>query len=183
MSSSAGTEAAAGSEDGYRCTAALQILASGRLHDFRGLPTGCRREHAETALGPTPSGPDGVAQLGDLMLGFRDYRTARKGAPYGVTVWFVENEIAVVQINSPLLSDSLERALGAPEAKTRSLLRAFYTQWVYASRGLTAHVSNRDPSGSPTAVLRLYAYPPTTVETFLSSPLSRVETRRIPLRR
>ncbi len=133
-------------------------------------------EHAEQALGPTPSGPDGVALLGDSLSGFRLY-PATSAAPHGLTVWFVENKIVAVQISQPHLDRPLKEQIGEPEATAPSLLKTLQTQWIYASRGLTAHVSKM--SGT---ISSLYAYRPMTVAEFLSSSLSRVSSRRIPLR-
>ncbi len=158
------------------CIGALHQLATGDLIDWQGLSSNCVRSDAETAFGETGDAPDGIGLLAGSPNAFRDY-PATPFAPYGIMVWYVEDTIAVIQINSPVFSKSPEQILGSPEGTTISKLQALSSQWIYASRGLTLHFNDHTKT-----VFRLYAYFPTTVDDFLHSPLSQVETRRIPLR-
>lgn len=162
-----------GKMGGEDCTAALRALGNGRLSEWHGLVPGCSRAHAEEVLGPSESGPDGTGRLGGSPTAFRDYPLT-SAAPYGITVWFVLDTIVLVQVNSPRLGEPLDRLLGGPEGTMPSLLAPAHTQWIYASRGLTAHVHTYRHE-----VLRLYGCAPTTVEEFRNSWLSRVENVRI----
>lgn len=154
----------------------LQSLRRGELTKWHGLPPESQREVVEQVFGNTGPDPDGVAMLGDELVAFRDY-PATRFAPSGFTVWFVGDTACCVQVNSPNLGQSLEESLGAPEEIASSRLKSFHEQWIYAKRGLTAHVNSSNHS-----VSRIYFYAPTSVEKFLQSSLSRVEMRRIPLR-
>lgn len=157
------------------CVTALRALAQGQLRDWHGLPPGCDRAGAETAIG---SGAEIVSGLlGGMPTQFRDY-PATPAAPAGIRIWYEGDTIIAVQIETPALAEPIDQLLGTPEQTEKSLLQSFHTQWIYAGRGLTAHVSNTSH-----VVLRLYGYPPTSVDEFLQSSLSRVENRRIPLNR
>lgn len=158
------------------CIDVLRHLAMGNLRNWRGLNLHCSRNDAEMAFGETGNTADGIGSLANSPTAFRDY-PATLFAPYGITVWYVQDTIAVIQVNSPVFPESPEQILGSPEGTTISKLQALSSQWIYASRGLTLHVND----GTKT-VFRLYAYLPTTVDDFLHSPLSRVESRRIRLR-
>jgi hypothetical protein len=158
------------------CAGALHVLARGQFSEWTGLPSDCARAHAEEVLGPTASGPDGAGILGDSPAAFRIY-PATSVAPYGLMVWFAENKIVAVQINQPKLDRPLNEQIGEPEYVAPSMLKTLQKQWIYASRGLSAHVSG--VSGS---ISSIYAFPATTVEEYLRSSLSRVSSRRIPLR-
>ncbi len=157
------------------CTTSLRNLANGNLQLWNGLLSDCNRLNAEEAFRPSQASSDNSTMLAGELTAFRDYPST-SAAPYGITVWYVEDKILLIQINHPSLNRSLEELLGSPDGTAPSLLKAFHTQWIYAHRGLTAHVNNQTQE-----VLRLYAYPPTTVDEFLHSWISRIETRRIPL--
>ena len=156
------------------CVKALQAISSGKLDEWRGLPAACRRQDAEAVFGASGSDPDGVATLGDAPTAFRDY-PPNQVARQGITVWLAGDKILSLQVNSPALPVALERVLGRPQAVAASHLKAFHEQWIYADRGITAHVDADSHS-----VLRIYFYAPTTPDAFLASSLSRVETRRTP---
>lgn len=153
----------------------LQALRRGELDQWHGISPGCQREVVEQVFGNTGPGPDGAATLGDDLLAFRDYPASRF-APHGFTVWYVGDVVYCVQVNLPNMAKPLEQILGAPEIVTPSRLKSFHEQWIYAKRGLTAHVKS-----STRNVFRLYFYAPTNAEDFLQSSLSRVEIRRTPV--
>ena len=157
------------------CTRALRAFLNGEFREWPGLPKGCTRAHAEAVFGPTGEAPDAAGRLGDQLTALRRY-PASGIAPHGIMVWLEGDEVVLLQINEPVLLPSLDRILGEPEARAPSQLRTRHTQWIYASRGLVAHVRN-----IPYALIRLYGMRPTTVERFLDSPLSRVSSRRIQL--
>jgi hypothetical protein len=152
-------------------------LAAGDLRGWHGLDEGCDRASAEAALGPSEAGPDGSGMLGGVPTAFRRYPPA-PAVPDGVVVWLEEDWVVAVELMQPVLPEPIAAQLGPPEARERSGLASFHSQWIYAGRGLTAHVDDVSED-----VRRLYGYAPTTVEDFLASPIASVETRRIRLRR
>ena len=160
-------------DDEARCVTALRAFGSGRLSEWLGLPEGCTRAHVERALGPSEPGPDGAGRLGGSPTAYRTYPPT-DFAPYGVMVWFVEDQVVLLQINSPAATIPLEASLGAPDGHANSLLDYGHSQWIYAERGLTAHVSIITQD-----ILRIYGYRPTSLEEFLESWLSKVAIRRI----
>jgi len=162
-------------ENGERqqdCPAALRALAQGRLDEWPGLQPTCHREHVQEAFGPSLSAVDSFGQLGGSPTAYRRY-SSTPGAPLGLITWFVEDQVVLVRIQDPVLGRSLEEMLGAPEAVEPSRLRAYHNQWIYAGRGLVAHVSKGDGM-----VSWLYGFRPSTTAEFLDSWLCRVERRR-----
>lgn len=153
---------------------ALKWLRSGDLGHWWGITPQMRRQQVEMVFGNTGADPDGAAFLGEELCAFRDY-PASDFAPFGFTIWFAGDAVGCVQINSPNFVQPLDSMLGQPEAIAPSRLKANHQQWIYAHRGLTAHVKRGQ------TVSMLYCYAPTTVEEFLQSGLSRVEIRRIRL--
>jgi hypothetical protein len=149
------------------CQAALAALAGGRLDEFRGLGS-CGRVDAEAALGSSGDAPSKFEQFGE----YRPYTT-----PGGtVLVWFLSDDIRVVQLLYPKLKRPLVALVGEPEAKAKSQLSSEWEQWIYASRGMTAHV--RRGAGD---VVALYAYRPSTVEAFLQTDIARVAKSEAPV--
>src|SRR5579863_9721918 len=124
-----------------RCTVSLQALASGSLADWTGLSPDCTRQTAQEAFGESGMTQDSVGSLNGSPTGYRAYPAA-PAAPNGILVWFVEDQIVLIRIQEPTLPP-LESLLGKPEATAVSQLHAIHTQWIYASRGLTAHVQNQ----------------------------------------
>lgn len=140
------------------CQAELSAFAAGRLGGFRGLPR-CGRVDAEAALGSSGDAPSRFEQFGE----YRVY--PHPGG--GVLVWFLADDVRLVELTFPKLDPPLGRQLGAPEAKAPSRLSGDWEQWIYASRGLSAHVDRA--SGEVTA---LFAFRPTTVEEFLRTDVA-----------
>ena len=155
---------------------ALRAFSRGDLGAWWGLPSDCTRADAEAALGPSEPPED----IGGVLAGgpcvYRAYAPGA-GTPLGVAVWFAGDAAVVIETRSPRLAVGLGKALGAPEAVEPSKLGSSRVQWVYAARGLTAHVT----SGTG-EIFWLYGYTPCAVEDFLAAPLARVELRRIPRR-
>jgi len=142
------------------CQSAIAALAGGRLDEFRGLGK-CGRVDAEAALGSSGDAPSKFEQFGE----YRPYST-----PGGtILVWFLSDDIRVMQLLYPKLKRPLRALVGDPEAKVRSELSSEWEQWVYASRGMTAHVKRGSSD-----VVALYAYRPSTVEAFLKTDIARV---------
>ena len=158
------------------CTVSLQALASGSLDVWTGLSPDCTRQTAEEVFGESEMTQDSVGFLNGSPTGYRAF-PALPAAPSGILVWFVEDQIVLIRIQEPKLPP-LESLLGKPEATAPSQLHAFHTQWIYATRGLTAHVQNQTGK-----VAWLFTYPPMTAAAFLASWISRVSTTRIPNRR
>jgi hypothetical protein len=149
------------------CTAGLSALADGQLEGFAGLGK-CGRVDAEAALGSSGEGPSKFEQFGE-------YRVYPHGAG-SVLVWFLADDIRVLQLIYPKLKKPLKSALGEPEAKIESALSTDWDQWVYASKGLTAHVERT--TGKVSA---LFAYRPTTVDAFLKTDIAKVAKSEAPL--
>jgi hypothetical protein len=155
------------------CVAALRLLAEGRLDEWNGLPAGCTKDAAESAVGPSERGPDGVTILDGTPTAFRRY-PAQPAAPHGVQVWLRDDVIFGVEIASPRLSKPPADLLGPPEAKERSGIGSSHMQWIYARRGLVLHVQNITNS-----TVMLYAFAPCTLAQFRTLPWGRVEIRRV----
>jgi hypothetical protein len=95
--------------------------------------------------------------------------------PNGGMLWLEGDRILAIELYKPALTQPLADILGPAEEIAVSNLRSSGLQWIYASRGLTAHLSG---SG---ALFRIYAYPATTLKEYRESWISRVQIRRIPL--
>src|SRR6185369_6902255 len=96
-----------------------------------------------------------------------------------VLVWFLQDDIRVIEIAYPKLSPTeanLGTSLGAAEAKLPSLLSQDWDQWVYASRGLSLHVERKTQK-----VAALFAYPTMSVEEFRNTDISRVAKSEDPV--
>jgi hypothetical protein len=154
------------------CAERLQALVEGRLDAWHGLPANCVKQDAEAGMGPSETGPDGAARLDGILTAFRRY-PGSAAAPHGVQVWFRDDVIYGVEIMSPALPQPFTTLIGEPEVKERSRIGAVHTQWIYASKGLVLHVQN-----VTNAVVRMYGFPPCTIEAFRQLPWGRVEVRR-----
>lgn len=151
----------------HDCRVALTALAADELDQFHGLGP-CGRVDAEGTLGDSGDAPSQFDPMGEYRV------FTRPGG--SVIAWFLADEIRVVELLYPKLHRSLAAELGPPESKLRSKLSPDWDQWVYAARGLTAHVSRK--SGE---VVALFAYRPTTLEAFLQSDIARVSKSESPL--
>jgi len=151
------------------CIEALSAIADGELARWRGLPA-CTVADATAALG-------GEVSSGHGELGRWAQYSGRSSAPQGVTLWFRDQHIALVEIFLPALQRSVRDQLGEPEATVDSYLGDALEQWIYSSRGLTAHV---EPwNGKATHV---FGYPSMTVAEFLGSAWRNVRVIKDPAR-
>ncbi|HZS40799.1 MAG TPA: hypothetical protein VFF06_28395 [Polyangia bacterium] len=149
------------------CAESLKSLVDGALDAFHGLAR-CGRIDAEGTLGSSGDQPSKFEQFGE----YRVYPHAGGS----VMVWFLADDIRVMQLLYPKLPRPLKAQLGEPEAKVKSELSPEWDQWIYASRGLTAHVKRA--SGE---VISLFAYRPSTVDAFLKTDIARVSKSEAPL--
>ena len=149
------------------CRRELAALAAGELDAFHGLPR-CGRVDAEGTLGDSGDGPAQFEKMGE----YRVFAHANRS----VIVYFLADDIRVVELLYPKLTRPLPSLLGAPEGKIKSALSPGWDQWIYASRGLAAHVNRA--TGEVTA---LFAYAPTTVEAYLQTDIARVSKSEAPL--
>jgi hypothetical protein len=149
------------------CQENLATLVAGKLDGWKGLGR-CGRIDAETALGSSGDAPSKFEQFGE-------YRVYPRPGGH-VFVWFLSDDIRVLQLLYPKLPRTLSSLLGAPEKKVKSELSGDWDQWVYASRGLTAHVKR-----SSEEVVTLFAYQPTTVDAFLKTDIARVAKGEAPI--
>jgi hypothetical protein len=149
------------------CQAELSAFAAGRLGGFRGLER-CGRVDAEAALGSSGDAPSRFEQFGE----YRVYPHPHGG----VLVWFLADDVRLVERTYPKLDPPLDRQLGAPEAKAPSKLSTDWEQWIYASRGISAHVDRA--SGE---VAALFAFRPTTVEGFLRTDVAHAAKGEAPV--
>jgi len=150
-----------------KCQTELGALIAGRLDGFRGLGK-CGRVDAEQALGSSGEQPSKFEQFGEYRVYPRPDGT--------ILVWFLSDDIRVMQRLFPKLQRPIKSQLGEPEAKTPSGLSVEWEQWVYASRGLTAHVKRQGGE-----VVALFAYRATTVDAFLASDIAKVSKSDAPL--
>lgn len=149
------------------CREQLAALAAARLDAFRGLGS-CGRVDAEGTLGSSGDGPSKFEQMGEYRV------FSHQGG--SVLVWFLADEIRVAELLYPKLARPIDQLLGKPEARVKSELSPDWDQWVYASRGLSAHVRR----GS-VEVIALFAYKPTTVDAFLQTDIARISKSEAPL--
>ena len=127
------------------CRRDLASLGAGALDSFHGLPR-CGRVDAEGTLGDSGAAPSQFEKLGE-------YRVFTSGGR-SVLVYFLADDIRVVELLYPTLPRPLQAQLGAPERKIPSELSPAWEQWIYATRGLTAHVQR---SNGKVAALFAYA--------------------------
>jgi hypothetical protein len=149
------------------CRDALVELARVDLAAFHGLGT-CGRIDAERAFGSSGDQPSRFEQFGE-------YRVYTYGGS-SVLVWFLTDNIRVVQLLYPKLPRPLAPLLGAPDAKAPSQLSPSWEQWIYADRGLAAHV--KPATGE---VVTLFAFQPTSVAQFLETDIARVSKSEAPI--
>jgi len=166
------TPQAATTADDNRCIAALHALAEGRFATWHSLTAHCTIAQAEKALGPS-NGDAGAGDLGGVSTPFRTY--AAPAAPEGMVVWYRGQQIVLVRLGHPTLAEPLDTSLGAPEGKEPSLLASGHTQWIYASRGIVAHVWNTDTIKP----FHVYAFQPMSIDEFRTSWIAKMEIRRV----
>ncbi len=149
------------------CQRRLQALAQGQLKGWNGVGK-CGRIDAERALGDSGDQPSKFEQFGE----YRVYKAGKDS----LLVWFLSDDIRVIQLLYPKLGQPLKTLLGEPQAKIKSQLSAEWEQWVYANRGLALHVrrANSEP-------VMLFAYAASTVEEFLKSDVARVARTESPV--
>ena len=159
----------AGARAPPRPTAAanLAALGDGTLDAFHGLGR-CGRVDAEGTLGDSGATPSQFEKLGE-------YRVF-SGGGRNALVYFLADDIRVVELLYPKLPRPLVAQLGTPERKVKSELSPQWEQWIWATRGLTAHVQRS--TGQVTA---LFAYSATSVDAFLGSDVARVSKSEAPL--
>jgi hypothetical protein len=149
------------------CRDALSALARADLAGFR-LGT-CGRIDAEQALGGSGDQPSRFEQFGE-------YRVYTPGGGNSILVWFLEDNIRVMQLLYPKLPKPIASSLGPPEAKAPSQLSGSWEQWIYARRGIAAHV--KPATGE---VVTLFAFQPTGVAAFLETDIARVSKSEAPI--
>jgi len=149
------------------CRDALTALAHADLAAFR-LGT-CGRIDAERALGSSGDQPSRFEQFGE-------YRVYTAGGGNSILVWFLADNIRVMQLLYPKLAQPIATLLGPPDAKAPSHLASGWEQWIYARRGLAAHV--KPATGE---VITLFAFQPTSVAAFLETDIARVSKSEAPI--
>lgn len=148
------------------CREALAALARADLAAFH-LGT-CGRIDAERALGTSGDQPSRFEQFGE-------YRVYTAGGN-SILVWFLADNIRVMQLLYPKLPQPIATLLGAPDAKAPSRLSPSWEQWIYAGRGLAAHV--KPATGE---VVTLFAFQPTSVAAYLETDIARVSKSEAPI--
>ena len=149
------------------CYNSLASLAQGELQSFSGIGK-CGRVDAEKALGSSGDQPSKFEQFGE----YRVYKVAKES----LLVWFLSDDIRIIQLLYPKLGKPVRAVLGEPQARIQSQLSHEWEQWIYASRGVTLHV--RKGNAEPVV---LFAYAPSTVEEFLKSDVARVARTEAPV--
>lgn len=148
------------------CREALAALARADLAAFR--LGSCGRIDAERALGASGDQPSRFEQFGE-------YRVYTAGGN-SILVWFLADNIRVLQLLYPKLPQPIATLLGAPDAKAPSRLSPSWEQWIYAGRGLAAHV--KPATGE---VVTLFAFQPTSVAAYLETDIARVSKSEAPI--
>jgi hypothetical protein len=148
------------------CRDALVALARANLAAFR--LGSCGRIDAEGAFGSSGDLPSRFEQFGE----YRVYTTGGNS----ILVWFLADNIRVMQLLYPKLSQPIATLLGAPDAKAPSQLSSAWEQWIYAGRGIAAHV--KPATGE---VITLFAFQPTSVAAFLETDIARVSKSEAPI--
>jgi len=148
------------------CRDALGALAHADLAAFR--LGSCGRVDAERAFGSSGPEPSRFEQFGE-------YRVYTVGGN-SILVWFLADNIRVMQLLYPKLSQPIATLLGAPDAKAPSQLSSAWEQWIYASRGIAAHV--KPATGE---VITLFAFQPTSAAAFLETDIARVSKSEAPI--
>ena len=149
------------------CHDALVALARADLASFR-LGT-CGRIDAENAFG-------GSGDQASRFEQFGEYRVYTAAGGNSILVWFLADNIRVMQLIYPKLPQPIATLLGAPDAKAPSRLSNDWEQWVYAGRGIAAHV--KPATGE---VITLFAFQPTSVAKFLETDIARVSKSEAPI--
>jgi hypothetical protein len=149
------------------CQEALAALARADLAAFR-LGT-CGRIDAERALGGSGEQPSRFEQFGE-------YRVYTAGGGNSMLVWFLADNIRVIQLLYPKLPQPIASLLGRPDAKAPSQLSSGWEQWIYARRGIAAHV--KPATGE---VVTLFAFQPTDVAAFLETDIAHVSKSEAPI--
>ena len=149
------------------CRDALAALARADLAAFH-LRT-CGRIDAERALGTSGDQPSRFEQFGE-------YRVYTGSGGNSILVWFLADDIRVIQLLYPKLPQPIATVLGAPDGKAPSHLSSAWEQWIYARRGIAAHV--KPATGE---VITLFAFQPTDVAAFLQTDIARVSKSEAPI--
>lgn len=149
------------------CRDALLALARADLAAFH-LGT-CGRIDAERAFGTSGDQPSRFEQFGE-------YRVYTAGGGNSILVWFLADNIRVIQLLYPKLPQPLATSLGPPDAKAPSQLSSGWEQWIYARRGIAAHV--KPATGE---VITLFAFQPTSVAAFLETDIAHVSKSEAPI--
>ncbi|MDB4969072.1 MAG: hypothetical protein JWN44_4761 [Myxococcales bacterium] len=152
--------------EGAGCQDALAALARADLGAFR-LGT-CGRIDAERAFGSSGDQPSRFEQFGE-------YRVYTAGGN-SILVWFLADNIRVIQLLYPKLPQPIATVLGPPDAKAPSRLSSAWEQWIYARRGIATHV--KQATGE---VVTLFAFQPTSVAAFLETDIAHVSKSEAPI--
>ena len=149
------------------CRDSLAALARAELAAFH--LGSCGRIDAERAFGSSGAAPSRFEQFGE-------YRVYTAGGGSNILVWFLADNIRVIQLLYPKLTQPIATLLGPPDAKAPSRLSSSWEQWIYARRGLAAHV--KPATGE---VVTLFAFQPTEVATFLETDIAKVSKSEAPI--
>ena len=129
------------------CRDSLAALARAELAAFH--LGSCGRIDAERTFGSSGAEPSHFEQFGE-------YRVYTVGGGSNILVWFLADNIRVIQLLYPKLARPIAALLGPPDAKAPSRLSSAWEQWIYARRGIAAHV--KPATGE---VITLFAFQPT----------------------
>jgi hypothetical protein len=149
------------------CRDSLAALARADLPAFR-LGT-CGRIDAERAFGGSGEQPSRFERFGE-------YRVYTAGGGSSILVWFLADNIRVIELLYPKLPQPIATVLGPPDAKAPSRLSSAWEQWIYARRGLAAHV--KPATGE---VIALFAFQATEVAAFLETDIAKVSKSEAPV--
>lgn len=142
------------------CETELKRLDSGDWRGWSGLPAGCGPQQLAAVF----QGGDTVipGRLSGQPTPLRIYRSVNQKEE--IHAWFDDAHVFLLTLDSPttdMAADSILQAWGSPEKKLHPLvgMHADAPQWIYASRGFTVFVRERDGG-----IARVAAYRPSSVE-------------------
>ncbi len=153
---------------------ALAELRVGALDRWIPLPPDATKAELEAALGAIPSSVPGwllrqPAEQVSLPGG--------PGAPHGITVWFQQEILTLVEARDVRPTAAVTDLLGPAPERLESGLGPSLEQWLYPERGLILHLC----PGEETARY-LYGFEQTELDELRRSPLRFVRLERRPFR-
>lgn len=148
------------------CATAIRNLAAGKIAEAT-LPATCTFAEAADVLAGLAQARDATGTLGTDRVQVRWRAIATGISGDRLRLWHDGLNVLAVELEVPRPAggwDALRAALGAPDAKLAywdGVVESKDGQWVYPARGLAVFTALAD-----TEVVRVVAFPPTTIATY-----------------